>query len=674
MAEQIIPKNDLELLESESKQNLNMILVGMTMLMEENNEKANLLAQQNWFQRMSKTISGKNKMTEQEIARNHDKISLYTTQAMAELYNRNCIEHEMILGLGNKVNALYESQVEIKQMMGAFVQKLNQKIESIDNYHMLLQEIDGGKFNHWNPFVSISMIMSQLDLRTVQDSRKMNILMQKMEKQKILQKNEILLSEMLEGILALSENEAGVLALFFGNIRDEYIAEIAEQTIYAYYMLPEKIRKMKNKYAIIVSILRENAIDENYSISSDEICRMFIKAYVDSIIQVAIEEQQNEEWEKWQIIEKYKEDALNLLVLLENMVDSWEPNYGEMNTHKSRKKYAEFLSNLMDNLGPSSYMGSAIMTSLNNMTYFAQRIKAKYKGFRDYEVSLIKTFSSEEDGEMEESFWIGKKASAEFFVVADEYLIIDSQNVNNNFAIETIGTGDKKYKTVAEYFKNFIKSAFYDNDGERKEIYNLEYMNYVCKDFPAMFHYGNFKTLFSEMEKYVGLFNGFFQDVLFEIVDEGGEIEDINEVYNLCQKFPLEYNEDYERVLTRKIDLKKPYIELEYNESWLNSGNGIGYIDIFKLEDYITTIIRLKFVNLDMRRYQPQGEVLENSYYCMSTGNTYSYADVEWGKWLDGNTLELKITKNNSYSGGIGSLKIKIWVNEKPDVVAFISA
>ncbi len=71
MGEQIITDEDLQYLASESSNSLNLILVGMTFLMEENDDMVSMLEKQNWFQRMSMTISGKNKMTQQDISRNH---------------------------------------------------------------------------------------------------------------------------------------------------------------------------------------------------------------------------------------------------------------------------------------------------------------------------------------------------------------------------------------------------------------------------------------------------------------------------------------------------------------------------------------------------------------------------------------------------------------------------
>lgn len=63
MENQLITRSDLDLMASAPDGKLNIILAGMSSLMVDTNEKIRILENQDWFQRMSYTISGKNKMT-----------------------------------------------------------------------------------------------------------------------------------------------------------------------------------------------------------------------------------------------------------------------------------------------------------------------------------------------------------------------------------------------------------------------------------------------------------------------------------------------------------------------------------------------------------------------------------------------------------------------------------
>mgnify|MGYP004654030795 CR=1 FL=1 len=623
----IISNEDLQYLASRSSDNLNMILAGMTSLMEENNDNIHMLENQNWFQRMSRTISGKNRMVQQDIAHNHDKINLYVTEALGELYSRNCIDHEIILGLGNKVNELYEKQVEIKQIIGAFAQKLNQKIESIDNYHMLIEEINQGIYSSQGQFVSISKIMSQLDLRTVKDNRKMEILIRAMREQKIIENKEISFCFFLEETLKLSEAEAGVLALFFGNIRDEYVAEIAEKIIYTYYTMPEKIRKMKSKRSVVESVLKDNDIDLEYSISSQEMCETLIQAYIDNVFEVAIEEQRNVEDKKREYIKDYIDSSMKLLVLLKDMVETWDANNGELNTYKSRKEYAEFMESLIDNLNKNSYIRNSIITNLNNMTFLIQNIFSKHNELKINESDI-------------------------------------SRKVNRNVAIELPDVSGTKYQTVTEYFLEFIKNMFDDpTQGRTKQMYSLQTLETLAEDFPDPSSYQYFSYSFMYMENYVALYNTFFNNLIEKLEDNSF----LEEVFSLCKRFPVEYNSDYDDVLVRYIDLASmPHIELEYMFNEFLKRKYVGYALLGGLGSYKTTTVIVRLFNVNLENYTVHFDVIENQ----SGVDVGRYANIEWGDWIEANAIELKIT--NISGARFGTLKIKVCVLENPEIVAYI--
>lgn len=631
MSECMIPNNDLQLLASESDHNLNMILAEMTTLMESNNAKVQQLENQNWFQRMSMTISGKNKMTQAEIQQNHDAIDLYVSQAMGELFNRNCIDHELILGLGNKINALYESQIEIKQIIGAFAQKLNQKIESIDNFHMLIEEINQGFYNNKNPFLSISQILSQLDLRTVQDKRKMDILTRSLEEQNILNHQEIPFCEMLENLLSLDENKAGTLALFFGNIRDEYVAKIAEDTIFAYYTLPEKTRKMKSRRSIVETILRSEDVDLTYSVSSYEMCQTLIEASSNYIVACAIEAQHNEEVEKRESIEKYVDESTKLLQLLSDMAKSWDAENGELNTRQSRKEYSDFMQNVIGQLDFDSYIGSSIANSLNNLTFFAQNLFAKYIDPEDCIEGL------------------------------------DDRHPNKTAALPIPLDIDKEeFQTVSQHYKRFINTVFHNEEtGHTRQLFAFDSIEEACSDFPDTTQYTLFQLLFLSHDLFIKLYRNIFKR-LTSILENSQALDSI---YNLCQRFPVTYDNSFEKELVHKFDLTKPYIEIEYPVGKTKE-TGINYACVPFLEDYGTTVLRLKFKNIPFDSFSVNRKIIENEYFDFETYESHQYVDVEWGEWVDHNVLELKLSKYNDNK--MGTIKIKITIVEDPSIVAFI--
>ena len=94
-----IPIEDINYLAQQSSGKINMILSGMTALMNDTDNKVETMESQGWFKRMINTVSGKNKITKDEIRKNHDKLNAYMSQAIAELYNRNCIDEKVMMSL-----------------------------------------------------------------------------------------------------------------------------------------------------------------------------------------------------------------------------------------------------------------------------------------------------------------------------------------------------------------------------------------------------------------------------------------------------------------------------------------------------------------------------------------------------------------------------------------------
>ena len=634
MENQIIPNNDIQFLASRTTENLNVIVAGMTSLMEENNQKITMLENQDWFQRMSYTITGQNKMTQKEIEKNHDKINLYVTQALGELYDQNCINNELILGLGNKINSLYASQVEIKQIIGAFAQKLNQKIESIDRYHMLVTEINQGVYKNKNSFISICQILSQLDLRTVKDDRKMDILVRAMEEQEILKENKVTISDMLKELLELSDNEAGILIMFLGNIRADMLADIMEQIMYSYYTLPEFIRPNINKNSIIENILKESSLDQDKQISTHDLYMTLIKVYVNNIIEVAIEEQKNGKEEKKKYIEDYLNNVDSFISTIDYMSETWDANFGELNTESDRREYADFLLNLIENIDFNSYIGNSIIENLNVFTSFIQTIFAKISDLRINEVDL--------EGEK-------------------------SAKVNRNAAIWLDYYG--RYMTITEYYKECVNYTLFDYMGIVKDNHRLKDM-LGDDEFPNYFTFQNFKLNFCKMRYYYALWIDTFVNISDKIEDD----EFIDELYNICSTHTLELDDEYEDILIRKINYRKPHIEFIYKSAIGNKlQRKIGYFDIG------TELLLRKYdeirVGINVRNLNYNGSItlsrniIQNFRIDTDSMSSYKYVDVEWGDSNDCD-FEIIIYKNNDFISGY--FKMKVYVKEYPDIVGYL--
>ena len=274
----LIPIEDMNYLTQQSGNKLNLIISGMASLMNDTENKVTAMESQNWFQRMTKTLFGKNKATKEEIRRNTDKLNSYMTEALSELYNRNLIDKKIIMSLGIQLNELYKEHLQLKQMMGAFVDKLNKKIERIDNYHLLIKEIELGEFSKEAPIVELCKIMSQLDKTTIQDDRKMGILKKELIQYNVVTEEEVLLIDYLKSLLEIPMDEVGAIYLELQTMKDNFMAALGMSMIEKYHFLPEMTKKLKNKK--IEEVIVEQGLDENVALETEYIFDEFVNSKI----------------------------------------------------------------------------------------------------------------------------------------------------------------------------------------------------------------------------------------------------------------------------------------------------------------------------------------------------------------------------------------------------------
>lgn len=286
----IISNSDLEYLANQSTSNLNSILAGMSSLMNENNIKVEMLESQNWYNRMIKTVIGKNKMTENEIRQNHDKLNMYMSQAIANLYDRNCIDNRMMISLGNQVNNLYEhhiklhkDHIQLKAMLGEFVNRLNEKIESVDNFHILNTEISQGLYSKGTILEAICSIISQLDKRTIMDTRKMGIIERSIIDQGIINDEKIRLSDFLIDVKNISYDNIGIIYMDQSNTRGNFISNLILNISDSQNLLLDDGNEYYNNIDLIEEFIENEKIDKDIELSTRDIYNELIQGKIDKI-------------------------------------------------------------------------------------------------------------------------------------------------------------------------------------------------------------------------------------------------------------------------------------------------------------------------------------------------------------------------------------------------------
>lgn len=370
MSTSIISGDDLRYFVQQSPAQLTTIMGQMTTLIQDitdtqndTNERVESMEKQGWFKRMWATVSGKNKATKAEIQRNQDKVVSYVSQAVAQCYQMNCIDQQAICSLGNRMNQVYSQvnefysellqmkaqiaeiqliQQQTLQALGGFVTQLNEKIESVDSFHMLITEIQQGRYSDSSKLYSLCNILAQLDKRTLDDSRKIGILKDALLQSKIIDDAEMSISEYLMHILSLPEDKIGVMYLELCNFRNSFPANLFADMIENYHFLSKMEKMSKKKETIVQKLLDKYELDESAEFSIDDILESFLENKQESFIRVDVNSIENNAFAQSEI------ESLSVR----------EDKLGRRSTTQAVKNDYDYLSSFIGDVSIDSYVSA----------------------------------------------------------------------------------------------------------------------------------------------------------------------------------------------------------------------------------------------------------------------------------------------------------------------------
>lgn len=329
---------------------------------------------------MTNTLLGKNKATKQEIQKNNDKVVTYISQSVAQLYNMNLINERVICSLGNRMNEVYIQLTELNQeqlnmkaqisqimavqqqtmeALGAFVSKLNEKIESVDNFHMLISEIQNGMYNDSSKLYNLCSILSQLDKRQMDDNRKMKLLSDTIQKAGIIMSDGITVLQCLQEIVALPPKKIGLIYLELCNFRNSFPANLFADMIENYHFLSKMEKMSKKKEVLIQRVLDKYELDADAEFSMADISESFFENKHACMVNIAniqigmnsasspVDESYvdsgNDELPPWseELMEEKVQECLEDDVDLEAWFDFLKP-YAEQGVPRAMYEYADF--------------------------------------------------------------------------------------------------------------------------------------------------------------------------------------------------------------------------------------------------------------------------------------------------------------------------------------------
>ena len=274
-----VPTNDLDFLRDQPKDKLNMILAGMTDLMGENTLKTEQLNRQGWFQRMCLTVLGRNKATAEDIRANHEKLNAYMAEVIGEMALRFKLDESVMLNLGARVNELCAEQTKFKTLLGAFSQKLNKKIEDVDNFNMLLNEIRQGVYTEGPHVASLCRVVAQLSSLSLASTRKVDLICRELASAGVLGDDPVPLTTLLDEVSQIPVEDAGLIDLTMQPLSQKNLfARLVRETLAEYQFLPQMDRELKNRESIIASIVAAETLDESAAMSTRDLFERLLEA------------------------------------------------------------------------------------------------------------------------------------------------------------------------------------------------------------------------------------------------------------------------------------------------------------------------------------------------------------------------------------------------------------
>lgn len=283
----VVSTEDINYYAQQSSKNINRIISGMMALMKDTDNRVKAMESQPWFQRMIRTVTGKNKLSKKEIRKNHEKLNAYMSQAIMELYNRGCIEQKVLLSLGTQINELHAEHLQLKGTLGAFVSKLNEKIDSIDNFHMLTEEIILDLYSGYARITAICMVISQFDRRILGDGRKQEIIRKSLTDKKIINDDKISVKSLFMDIIEIPESEMGQIYLELNTIRGNPVAGLITEMMEKYHFLPDDEKKEKDnkkeKRTLVKEEISQSGLYDSLSFTYNEIYDGFLNSKINVV-------------------------------------------------------------------------------------------------------------------------------------------------------------------------------------------------------------------------------------------------------------------------------------------------------------------------------------------------------------------------------------------------------
>lgn len=261
--------------EIKERGNAYFIVAQMAALLKDTDNKAKEMENQKWYERMIKTVFGKNKATVEEIKCNKDKISSYMASIIAEMLRREIVSEQAIFGIENQVNEIVEDQNELKKR---FIKFLN-LFETEKHFNRINHQIQNDAYKSESKLLSLCMIMSDMCLDLFKSDSDLEIIKSGLIQKGYISDEEILFSDLLlefantdSSIQDMSKIYYVLSGISMNSNKMAIICELIER----YSLLPSKEKQGISTKKVISKILDDYQFDDEAVVSTKLLYECFI--------------------------------------------------------------------------------------------------------------------------------------------------------------------------------------------------------------------------------------------------------------------------------------------------------------------------------------------------------------------------------------------------------------
>lgn len=272
-----ISQKDIEYYGKLSPYNMRKIIMSMMLLANNNLYKIESIENQTWFQRMCYSISGKNKMTMEEIQRNRDKINIYLAQIITIMREQNKIDHDLLLQIGDSVNYVLSELNKTNSAVSLLTNQINEMRAELNAIHiemdfrkrwnLLCESFHLDKYNNKPQLISICQILYQMKYDIIADDEYRKCIEEHMYKAKILNDSSNDTTVWMYSLFKISDNDVVLFASDLGKLPKSNIAAAITDFISNYFLATNRVRSDvdKNRARFINAIIKRHNLENKYS-------------------------------------------------------------------------------------------------------------------------------------------------------------------------------------------------------------------------------------------------------------------------------------------------------------------------------------------------------------------------------------------------------------------------